>query len=1088
MASGDHIKILTLSDSVTKDFANGIEVHQKYHHYLETWLIDQGFNVEVMDSDIGKDGIGHALERIEQDIIHENADIVTLMFGTTEAYINRNQTEPRVPIETFERQLDSIIKKLITFGIHPIIMAPPPLDQSKETDREPYRSKGLNFSMEKYVLAAQRMALINQVPFVNVFKEWLMRAESGQDISSFYVDGMHPGPLGHMLIAQKISPTVVDIIHSLQDPGYGEWDPYNSFFWDDDDSLMVEKNSVILDPEHYELRVADMPVGPDFTWSVYLDVDPYQNCHISLNIGENYFDIRHFSHSMVFGGPNIDGSVIEPEDGLAFLSGDTLLLKLESKDGILAFSVNGTSYFSDTIKNTISGLMSLRTRKGTIRIHRMHTSGDMVAAARKPDNFTIPFIDLDGKPQHQVIVDREHDQYLGHPTTVLLDDKSSMIAVYPKGHGRGPIIMKKSTDAGLTWSERIPVPASWATSKEVPTIYKMSDKNGKQRLIMFSGLYPIRMAYSEDEGKTWSELEAIGDYGGIVAISDIVKLRNGDYLAFFHDDGRFIYKNGRNTGEFFVYQIRSADGGLTWSYPEIVTYKKGAGLCEPGIIKSPNGREWAILLRENFRRYNSMIIFSNDEGRSWSEPVELPASLTGDRHQLRYTPDGRIVAVFRDMCRESPTWGDFVGWVGRYDDLLYGKEGQYRFRLGDNTRSADTGYPGLEVLPDGTVVATTYGHWEQDVQPYIKSYHFKLTDLDREAEQLPDIIDVFISGEEGYHTYRIPSIMTLSNGTILAFCEGRASLSDHAQNDIVMKKSQDGGITWGPLMVLAEQGDDCLNNPTNVEIKETGRILLMFQVYKNGYDERRSMPGYRKKDPVCRTKIMFSDDEGQSWSPPQDITKSVKRKEVVTSTASGPGIGIQLERGPYTGRVVIPFNQGPYNYWKVYTVFSDNQGKTWNMGEVAPEDSKGLGNEVQVAELQDGSILLNSRSANGNNFRKNAISHDGGFSWSGLRDDTGLPEPQCQGSLLRFNFKDGTNPGRILFANPASKTGRIHGTIRISYDEGATWPVAKLIYNGSYAYSCLTKIDAETVGLFFERDEYSKISFTRIGLSWLEGQ
>ena len=114
---------------------------------------------------------------------------------------------------------------------------------------------------------------------------------------------------------------------------------------------------------------------------------------------------------------------------------------------------------------------------------------------------------------------------------------------------------------------------------------------------------------------------------------------------------------------------------------------------------------------------NSLVIFSDDEGATWSEPRELPGSLTGDRHTARYAPDGRLVVVFRDMCHDTPTKGDFVAWVGTYEDIAEGREGQYRVRLMDNQNSWDCGYPGLEVIPDGTFVATTYGHWTDGEEP-----------------------------------------------------------------------------------------------------------------------------------------------------------------------------------------------------------------------------------------------------------------------------------------------------------------------------------------------------------------------------------
>jgi len=352
------------------------------------------------------------------------------------------------------------------------------------------------------------------------------------------------------------------------------------------------------------------------------------------------------------------------------------------------------------------------------------------AAAEMPRGYRIPTIDLTGQTHRQVIVDKEPGQYLGHPTTVLLEDNRTMIAVYPKGHGRGAIVMKRSTDAGLTWSERLPVPESWATSQEVPTLYRVVDPKGTKRLIMFSGLYPIRMAVSEDDGATWGELEPIGDFGGIVTMADLVRLNSGSYMALFHDDGRFLRAGGKRTGKFFVYKTLSTDGGLTWGQPVVIAHRPDVHLCEPGAVRSPDGKQIALLMRENSRRRNSFAIFSDDEGQTWSKPVELPGALTGDRHQGRYAPDGRLVISFRDRTHESPTRGDWVAWVGTYDDIAAGREGQYRLRLMDNTRGADCAYPGLVVLPDGTFVATTYGHWIEGQSPFIASVRFKLEEID----------------------------------------------------------------------------------------------------------------------------------------------------------------------------------------------------------------------------------------------------------------------------------------------------------------------------------------------------------------------
>jgi hypothetical protein len=362
--------------------------------------------------------------------------------------------------------------------------------------------------------------------------------------------------------------------------------------------------------------------------------------------------------------------------------------------------------------------------------------GHSSPAEAPPGAESVRLIDLSEQTHRQVIVDREPGQYLGHPTTVLLEDGRTMLCVYPKGHGRGSIVMKRSTDGGLTWSARLPVPESWTTSREVPTIHRVVDAQGARRLIMWSGLYPARLAVSENDGRSWSALAPVGEWGGIVVMGCLFGLEApGHYAAMFHDDGRFFDGEDRQSSPavFTLYRTSSTDGGLTWSFPESLLARSDVHLCEPGVIRSPDGRRLAVLLRENSRRKNSHIMFSDDEGRTWTGPREMPDTLNGDRHTGRYGPDGRLFISFRSVSpkgKTAPFEGDWVGWVGTWDDLVEGRPGQYHVRLMDNHVEADCAYPGVEVLPDGTVVATTYGHWTPGEPPYIVSVRLDLAELD----------------------------------------------------------------------------------------------------------------------------------------------------------------------------------------------------------------------------------------------------------------------------------------------------------------------------------------------------------------------
>ena len=374
-----------------------------------------------------------------------------------------------------------------------------------------------------------------------------------------------------------------------------------------------------------------------------------------------------------------------------------------------------------------------------VLIALLSTSTAVQAQNVLPRGYTIPTIDLAEETHRQVIVDREKGQYLGHPTTVLLDDGQTILCVYPKGHGRGGIVYKRSTDGGLSWGERLPTPENWGGSREVPTLHRMTDAGGKERIIMWSGLYPARVAVTEDDGENWSPLELAGEWGGIVVMGCHFAVRGepGHYVCMFHDDGRFIHKGSKQEKPvvFTLYQTRTRDGGLTWSEPEAIFARSDVHLCEPGVIRSPDGETLAVLLRENSRRKNSHVIFSTDEGTTWTPPRQTSASLTGDRHTAVYAPDGRLFISFRDRTLDSPTHGDWVAWVGTWEDIVGGREGQYRVRLMDNHNGADCAYPGVLILPDGTIVTTTYGHWTEGESPYIATVRLKLEELDALHEQ-----------------------------------------------------------------------------------------------------------------------------------------------------------------------------------------------------------------------------------------------------------------------------------------------------------------------------------------------------------------
>ena len=344
----------------------------------------------------------------------------------------------------------------------------------------------------------------------------------------------------------------------------------------------------------------------------------------------------------------------------------------------------------------------------------------------------------------------------------------------------------------------------------------------------------------------------------------------------------------------------------------------------------------------------------------------------------------------------------------------------------------------------------------------------------------PEQTDLFIGTQGDYNSYRIPALVTTQKGTVLAFVEGRKdSAADHGHNEILLRRSLDGGKTWTPVQVVASDGTNALNNPTAVVDRATGTVWLLLI--------RTSTKKYKNDDAVAKARgrisdmwTMHSNDDGATWAGPADITASVTRPNW-NRIVPGPGVGIQLRS---SGRLVIPCNHVIANVAFNHVIYSDDHGKTWRLGG----STEGNTDENQIVELTDGSLLLNIRNYRDKGHRGLSMSQDGGLTWSKITSDPTLIEPVCQASFIRYTESPQFMKNRLLFSNPASDTERIKLTVRVSYDEGKTWPVAKLLNAGPSGYSCLTVLPDMTIGCLYERGEHSsieKVSFARFSLEWL---
>lgn len=347
--------------------------------------------------------------------------------------------------------------------------------------------------------------------------------------------------------------------------------------------------------------------------------------------------------------------------------------------------------------------------------------------------------------------------------------------------------------------------------------------------------------------------------------------------------------------------------------------------------------------------------------------------------------------------------------------------------------------------------------------------------------------DIYRKDQDGYSCFRIPAIVRSKAGTLLAFAEARKnSCSDTGNIDLVLKRSEDGGKTWSNLIIIWDAGNNVCGNPAPVVDQETGRIILV-SCWNLGEDHEKDIIDKTSKD-SRRIFVLYSDDDGKKWSAPKDITSSVKHSDW-TWYATGPCHGIQLQNKKYKGRIVVSANHmvADTKSYHSQLIYSDNKGETWKLGGVVSEHG---GNESSVVELGNGELMLNMRNYNRkeSKTRSYAISKDGGETISKMHYLPELIEPICQGSTLNL-MKDGKIGNNILFSNPASTESREKMTIKLSEDNGQTWPYAYLVYSGPSAYSDLVNLPDGNIGLLYEygiNNPYEKIGFTIIPFNKLK--
>ena len=519
-----------------------------------------------------------------------------------------------------------------------------------------------------------------------------------------------------------------------------------SAVWKETDGAVVLRHPTAL------FYANKMPVGEDVTIRLRMAVEGLEKSAMSIVIDErNHVGVEGSRGEMFLSGPLFGSVKFDRQPPEAVQGGKTFDVVIRRVNDELSVSVAGEVIVRVPDARNTFGSVAVRPWRSTVRLYAFAAEASLFVSMVPPadqlakwkEEAKFPVVDLShdqDMARQTVIAAGTKEVYQGHPTTVLLSDGKTILAVWTINHGGHAGPMARSDDGGKTWTRMDDaLPPGFKTHQNCPSIYRIVDPQGKARLWVFSAWREKRFSdeampsiMSEDDGKTWKEMPPLGKtFRCVMAFSSVVRLQDGTTLGLYHRG-----PDGADRAPLEVLQTVTKDGGFTWSAPRVVAKIEGKNPCEPYVFRSPDGSELCCLMRENTHTGYSLVMFSADEGATWSTPKDASWSLTGDRHAGVQTKDGRMVIAFRDQAPLSPTKGHFVAWVGTYDDIKQGRPGQYRIKLLHGYKLGDLGYPGVELLPDGTILATTYiKYWNDARQHSVVCTRFTLAETDAKMKK-----------------------------------------------------------------------------------------------------------------------------------------------------------------------------------------------------------------------------------------------------------------------------------------------------------------------------------------------------------------
>ncbi len=708
-------KLVAMGDSITEEGPGHWTARPGYVSFVRKGLEIAGVKAEIVNRGISGQRVEHMLDRLEKDVIQAGAKKLTLFGGTNNAW---RDTPDGKFYTTFTNSYLQILDRCAAKGIEVFPITITPITENPDSKENARIVKYNTFVRAETKKRGLKLVEASQ-PVRKKIDELTPQAAEDKKGKTVTWDGVHLNFEGRQIVAWEILKTF-GVSDDLKDRIFKTWETMiprppaprtelETTLPDGRFAYVMESPKINETPLKGSLAVW---VGPKASVKRGSQRGAYAVKLVNAKAGYHARTLVADGGKLVLAADRTDGKGDDKNPESIQVKFDPAvtdaMLAKRAAAGRDARDENGHPLWVDVSKG-----------------------GWNRGAYDKADTNRFSIVCYGGAKSYE-----------SHPTTALLDDDKTMFCFWNGGHVGFAGAVAKSTDAGRTW-QRIDdkMPPELKTFRDCPVVYRLEGPDGKQRLWTFCGWFKDRndsanampRILSEDDGETWRNMPQLGEkFRCVISFNSIARLKDGSYMGIYHRG-----PNACNDGRpLELLATVTQDGGFTWNDPVVIARDPAFSLCEPCVFRSPDGKELCCLIRENNRRGRSKMIFSSDEGKTWSDIKDTPLELTGDRHAALTLPDGRVLVVFRDVVRTSPTYAHVAAWIGPYGSIKDGTgKGGYKVKLVHNHggRQWDCGYQGIHLRKNGEVVVTTYANydWTPAGKPSIISMRFRVEETDR---------------------------------------------------------------------------------------------------------------------------------------------------------------------------------------------------------------------------------------------------------------------------------------------------------------------------------------------------------------------